>query len=245
MQQQGLHYPRPRSWYFKNNSHLPQWKYQLHQSHVRPASSQHCHEGPIYSWTGWWSSPSPGMRTCFCRWKYLLLMERKRVGLPQSSVRFRKVMTCKNNYCDVTRRMFLDRHDFLDKLPDPMKLTLARLAEYVWLMTDRWNMTLKYRKLLREVIEVEAKENGMTEEKSMCMWLIVAKKQYRSYIHSSKTILRNINTLIIYTTVRHQCIGIALNPYLTRLFLSQVAVILAVTSLSLSYRYYLFCPLKL
>ena len=71
------------------------------------------------------------------------------------------------------------------------------------------------------------------------------KKQYRSYIHSSKSILRNINTLIIYTIVRHQCIGIALKPYLTRLFLSQAAVILAVTSLSMSYRYYLFGDMKI
>ena len=36
----------------------------------------------------------------------------------------------------VTHRMFPGQQDLLDQLPDPMKLTLARLAERGWLMTD-------------------------------------------------------------------------------------------------------------
>ena len=34
------------------------------------------------------------------------------------------------NWRDVTGCMFPDRHGLLDKLPDPMKLKLANLAEY-------------------------------------------------------------------------------------------------------------------
>ena len=45
-----------------------------------------------------------------------------------------------------------------------MKLTMARLAKHGWLMTDMCNTAKKFRKLLREVIEAEAKENVMTED---------------------------------------------------------------------------------
>ena len=65
------------------------------------------------------------------------------------------------NWCDVTCCMFPDQQDLLDKLPDTMNLTLARLVEHGWLMTDTCNTAQKFRKLLREVIEAEAKENGM------------------------------------------------------------------------------------
>ena len=41
-----------------------------------------------------------------------------------------------NNWHDITRGMFPDRQDLLDKLPDPTKMTLARLANHGWLMTD-------------------------------------------------------------------------------------------------------------
>ena len=58
--------------------------------------------------------------------------------------------------------MFPDRQDLLDKLPDPMKLTLARLSGNGWLMTDMCKTSQKFQKLLREVIEAEAKGNGMT-----------------------------------------------------------------------------------
>ena len=45
-----------------------------------------------------------------------------------------------------------------------MKVTLARLAENGWLMTDKCNTAQKFGKLLRTVIEPKAKENGMTED---------------------------------------------------------------------------------
>ena len=41
-----------------------------------------------------------------------------------------------NNWCDVNCRMFPYQQYLLDKLPDPMKLIVARLTEHVWLMTD-------------------------------------------------------------------------------------------------------------
>ena len=69
-----------------------------------------------------------------------------------------------NNWRDMTRRMLPYRQDLLDKLSDPMKLTLARFSENGWLMTDTCNTAQKSRKLLRKVIEAEAKDNGMTED---------------------------------------------------------------------------------
>ena len=60
--------------------------------------------------------------------------------------------------------MFPDRQDLLDKLPYPMKLTLARLSGNGWLMTDMCKTSQKFQKLLREVIEEEAKENVMIED---------------------------------------------------------------------------------
>ena len=68
------------------------------------------------------------------------------------------------NWRDINRCMFPYQQDLLDKLPDPMKLTLVRLAEYGWLITDTCNTAQKFWKLLRKVIESEAKENGMTED---------------------------------------------------------------------------------
>ena len=63
------------------------------------------------------------------------------------------------NWRGVTRRMFPDRQYLLYKLPDPMKLTMARLAKHGCLMTYTCNTAQKFRKLLREVIESEVKEN--------------------------------------------------------------------------------------
>ena len=60
--------------------------------------------------------------------------------------------------------MLPDRQDLLDKSPDPIKLTLVWLAKHGWLMTDTCNTAQKFQKLLREVIESVAKENGMTED---------------------------------------------------------------------------------
>ena len=57
-----------------------------------------------------------------------------------------------NNWLDVTCRMLPYRQDLLDKLPDTMKLTLARIAKHGWLMTNTCNTAQKSRKLLREVI---------------------------------------------------------------------------------------------
>ena len=41
------------------------------------------------------------------------------------------------NWSDFTRIMFPGRHDLLDKLTDPMKMTLARISEHGWLRTTR------------------------------------------------------------------------------------------------------------
>ena len=49
------------------------------------------------------------------------------------------------NWCDVNCYMLPDRQDLLDKLPDPMKMTLARLAEHGCLMTDTFNTAQKFR----------------------------------------------------------------------------------------------------
>ena len=69
-----------------------------------------------------------------------------------------------NNWHEVTCHMFPDRQELLNKVLDPMKLTLSRLAEHGCLMTDTCNKAQKFRRLLREVIESEVKENGMTED---------------------------------------------------------------------------------
>ena len=62
--------------------------------------------------------------------------------------------------------MLPDRKDLLNTLPDPMKLTLARLAKHGWIMTNMCNTVQKFQKLLREVIESEAKENRIAEDES-------------------------------------------------------------------------------
>ena len=63
------------------------------------------------------------------------------------------------NWRNVTRCMFPDQRYLLNKLPDPIKLTMARLAKHGCLMTYTCNTAQKFRKLLREVIESKVKEN--------------------------------------------------------------------------------------
>ena len=77
---------------------------------------------------------------------------------------FREARDLLQNWRDVTRRLFPDNPELLDQLPDPIKLTLARLAAGGWLMTDTCNTAQKFRRLLREIIEAEGKEAGMTPD---------------------------------------------------------------------------------
>ena len=60
--------------------------------------------------------------------------------------------------------MYPGNVDLLAKLPDPSRLTLARLANNGFLMTDTCDTARKFRRQLRAVIEAEALEQGMTAE---------------------------------------------------------------------------------
>ena len=55
--------------------------------------------------------------------------------------------------------------DLLAKLPDPSRLTLARIAKNGFLMTDTCDTARKFWRQLRAVIEIEALEQGMIADK--------------------------------------------------------------------------------
>ena len=47
------------------------------------------------------------------------------------------------NWRDVTEKMFAGRPDLLVQLPDPNRLTIARLADHGWIMGDNCNAAKK------------------------------------------------------------------------------------------------------
>ena len=64
----------------------------------------------------------------------------------------------------VTKRMYPNRPDLLALIPEPSKLTLAKLAKGGWVMTDTCNPARKFWKLLISAISDIAKDDGMKEE---------------------------------------------------------------------------------
>ena len=64
----------------------------------------------------------------------------------------------------VTERMYPSKHDLLDRIPDPSKLSLARLHKNGWLMTDTCATAQKFKRLLQEANEKAAKEAGIPED---------------------------------------------------------------------------------
>ena len=72
---------------------------------------------------------------------------------------FPEVCDLLKNWRDVTCRIFPDKQEFLNKFPNPMNMTRAGIAKHSWIMTDTCNTAQKFWKLLRKVIEFEAKES--------------------------------------------------------------------------------------
>ena len=64
---------------------------------------------------------------------------------------------------EVTKRMFPDRDDLLDRLPLPTDLTLSKLAKGS-LMTDTCTTARKIRRLLVEAVTKAAKDSGMSDD---------------------------------------------------------------------------------
>ena len=69
----------------------------------------------------------------------------------------------------VTQRMYPSRRDLLDRIPEPSKLSLARLHKNGWLMTDTCATAQKFKRLLQEAIETAAREAGIPEDQ-ICIY---------------------------------------------------------------------------
>lgn len=65
---------------------------------------------------------------------------------------------------EVTAREYPNRQDLLDLIPKPHQLTLSKLANGGWVMTDTCNPARKFRRLFVAAIKEIAKEEGMSEE---------------------------------------------------------------------------------
>ena len=61
-------------------------------------------------------------------------------------------------------REFPDRPDLLVLICEPSQLTMAKLADGGWIMTDTCNTARKFRKLLKEAIKEVAMSEGMDED---------------------------------------------------------------------------------
>ncbi len=64
----------------------------------------------------------------------------------------------------VTERMYPGRNDLLEHIPAASKLSLSRLAECGWIMTDTCSPARKFRRLLIEAIVEIAQKEGMDAE---------------------------------------------------------------------------------
>ena len=71
------------------------------------------------------------------------------------------------------------QRDLPDQIPDPSKLTLSRLHQGGWLMTDTCNTAQKFKWLLFDVIAVAAREKGVSENHFLCLsdGLLASSKQ--------------------------------------------------------------------
>ena len=65
---------------------------------------------------------------------------------------------------DLTSRMFLNQPDLIARIPQATKLTIAKLADGGWLMTDTFNTARKYCRLLVGSIKQIAEEEGIPKE---------------------------------------------------------------------------------
>ena len=77
---------------------------------------------------------------------------------------FREGRELLQNWRNVTAKMYPGNANLLAKLPDPSRLTLARLAKNGFLMTDTCDTARKFWRQLRAVIEAEALEQGMSAD---------------------------------------------------------------------------------
>lgn len=69
----------------------------------------------------------------------------------------------------VTAREFPNRPDLLALISDPSELTIAKLANGGWIMTDTCNTARKFRRLLKEAIKEVAVAEGM-DEHEVVVW---------------------------------------------------------------------------
>ena len=89
----------------------------------------------------------------------------------------------------VTMREFPDRPDLLVLICEPSQLTMAKLADGGWIMTDTCNTARKFRKLLKEAIKEVAIAEGMDEDE-VVVW--EAGKYLLIFIMNCNTILTTL-----------------------------------------------------
>ena len=82
---------------------------------------------------------------------------------------------------DVTAQLYPGCNDLLDRIPQPILLTIAKLAQSGWIMTDTCNTARKYRRLFVAAIIKVAREAGMSEAEirvfeagtALCMYYVL------------------------------------------------------------------------
>ena len=65
---------------------------------------------------------------------------------------------------DLTSRMYPNRPDLLKRIPQANELTIVKLADCGWVMTDTCNAARKYLRLLVESIKQIAEEEDIPKE---------------------------------------------------------------------------------
>ena len=94
----------------------------------------------------------------------------------------------------VTQRVYPGRADLLALLPKPSDLSLSKLTNGGWIMTDTCNPARKFRKLFMAAITEIAEEEGMTKNE---ITIYEAGKSYQ-YMHVYIHYYTNINVLNLY-----------------------------------------------
>ena len=115
--------------------------------------------------------------------------------LTQAIVRtFREGRAMLQTWRVVTQRVYPGRADLLALLPKPSDLSLSKLTNGGWIMTDTCNPAREFRKLFMAAITEIAEEEGMTKNE---ITIYEAGKSYQ-YMHVCIHYYTNINVLNLY-----------------------------------------------
>ena len=106
--------------------------------------------------------------------------------------------------------MYPNRHELLASIPQANELTISKLSDGSWVMTDTCNAASKYRRLLVESIKQIAEEEGILKERIKVFESVKVITNLYSIFFSTLTLHdQNFFTIILFCrllTTYTQCL---------------------------------------